>query len=57
VIRIATGKDRKVKKVILLGTNQKLNWRQQGGDISVSIPPSLQSNNGLRYAAAFKISY
>jgi alpha-L-fucosidase len=57
LIRIATGNDRKVKKVTLLGVTQKLKWKQQGGDISVSIPQSLQSNNALQYAVAFKITY
>lgn len=57
VVKIPTGTDKKVKKVSLLGVNQKLKWKQQGGDISVSVPQSLQSNNGLQYAAVFKLSY
>ncbi|MGZ3777398.1 MAG: alpha-L-fucosidase C-terminal domain-containing protein [Mucilaginibacter sp.] len=57
VIRIATGNDKKVKKVTLLGVTQKLKWKQQGGDIEVMIPGALQNHNGLQYAAAFKIAY
>jgi len=57
VVRIATGNDKKAKKVTLLGVNQKLKWKQQGGDIDITIPAALQSGNGLQYAAAFKISY
>jgi len=57
VIKITTGNDKKVKSVTLLGVKQKLKWKQEGGDISVTIPQSLQSNSGLQYAAAFKISY
>jgi len=57
VVKIPTGNDRKVKKIALLGIGQKLKWKQEGGDILVTIPKSMQSNNGLQYAAAFKLTY
>ncbi|MFB9841218.1 alpha-L-fucosidase [Mucilaginibacter ginsenosidivorans] len=57
VVKIPTGNDRKVKKIALLGIRQKLRWKQEGGDILVTIPKSMQSNNGLQYAAAFKLTY
>jgi len=56
-LTIPTANTAKVKSVTLLGAKQKLKWKQQGGDILVSVPQSLQSNNGLQYAATFKISY
>jgi alpha-L-fucosidase len=56
VIRIPVGNEKKVKRVMLLGANQKLKWKQQEGNILVSIPRELQ-NSSLQYAAAFKISY
>lgn len=57
VVKIPTGNDKKIKKITLLGINQKLKWKQEGGDILVTIPKSIQSNNGLQYAAAFKLTY
>jgi len=54
---ITTANIAKVRSVTLLGIKQKLKWKQDGGNISVSVPESLQGNNGLQYAAAFKISY
>lgn len=56
-INIAIGNSKKVKHITLLGVKQKLSWKQQGDSILVTIPQSLQSNSGLLYAAAFKISY
>jgi len=57
VIDIQTGNGRKVKKITLLGVGKKLKWNQQEDHISVTVPQSLQSGNGLQYAAVFKISY
>ncbi|MBS1531745.1 MAG: alpha-L-fucosidase [Bacteroidetes bacterium] len=56
-VTIPIGNTSKVRSVTLLGVKQKLKWTQNGGDVSVTIPASLQSNNGLRYAATFKINY
>jgi alpha-L-fucosidase len=56
-LTIPTGNTAKVRSVTLLGVKQKLRWKQDGGNIVVSIPESLQSNSGLQYAATFKISY
>jgi alpha-L-fucosidase len=57
VIAIKTANTKKVKKVTLLGVGQKLKWSQKDGNISVTIPQSLQNGNGLQYAAVFKINY
>jgi alpha-L-fucosidase len=56
-LTIPTANIAKAKSVTLLGVKQKLKWKQDGGNILVSVPGSLQGNNGLQYAAAFKISY
>ena len=56
-VNINTGNAKKVKKVTLLGSNQKLKWSQQQGTISVTIPGPLQNASGLLYAATFKITY
>jgi alpha-L-fucosidase len=47
----------KVKKISLLGINKNLKWRNTGDSLTVDIPVSLRSNNGLAYAAVFKIQY
>jgi alpha-L-fucosidase len=47
----------KPKKVTLLGSKQHLKWKQQGDDIVISIPVSLQQNSGLNEAACFKMEY
>ena len=47
----------KVKKISLLGSNTKLKWRSTTDNVMVTIPASLQSNNGLTQAAGFKIQY
>jgi alpha-L-fucosidase len=57
VITIQTGNARKIKKITLLGVNQKLKWNQHENAVSITIPQSLQSGNGLQYAAVFKINY
>jgi alpha-L-fucosidase len=56
MLTIKTGNAKKVKQVDLLGSRQKLKWKQAGDVITVTIPPTLQSNNGLLYAATFKIN-
>jgi alpha-L-fucosidase len=57
VVTIKKGDARKVKEIILLGTDQKLKWSQQQDVVSVTIPKSLQNGSGLLYAAVFKMSY
>ena len=57
MVDIQAANSRRIKKVILLGVSKKLKWSQKDGNISVIIPQSLQSGNGLQYAAVFKISY
>lgn len=47
----------KVKRVSLLGTNQKLKFTINEGVLNVTIPASLQTQNGLKQAAVFKIQY
>jgi alpha-L-fucosidase len=54
-LTINTGNSDKVKSVALLGVKQKLKWKQEGGSINITIPESLQNNNGLQYAATIKI--
>jgi alpha-L-fucosidase len=48
---------KKVKKISLLGVNQKLKWTEKGDAINVTIPAGLQTKNGLNNAATFKIQY
>jgi len=57
VLSINTGNLRKAKRVTLLGSSQKLKWKQQGGAIEIAIPQSIQNGNGLLYAATFKVNY
>jgi len=57
VLTINTGNSTKIKQFTLLGVNQKLKWKQDGGVISITIPESLQKDSGLLYAAEFKINY
>jgi alpha-L-fucosidase len=57
VITLKTGSTKKVQRVTLLGSTQKLKWKQDGGVINVTIPPSLQNGAGLQYAATFKVVY
>ncbi len=57
VITLKTGNTKKVQRVTLLGSTQKLKWKQDGGAINVTIPASLQNGGGLQYAAAFKVVY
>ncbi|HVW15627.1 MAG TPA: alpha-L-fucosidase [Mucilaginibacter sp.] len=56
-ITIQTANPEKVKSVTLLGVKHKLKWAQTDGNITVAIPQTLQNQNGLQYAAAFKIGY
>jgi alpha-L-fucosidase len=56
-LAINTNNDKIARHVELLGTNQKLKWKQSGDVIEVSIPASMQNGGGLLYAAVFKISY
>lgn len=46
-----------LKKVTLLGSGQKIKWKEQAGFVTVSIPAALQSNNKLKQAATFKLEY
>ena len=48
---------KKVKKISLLGVNQKLKWTENGDTISIALPFGLQTKSGLNHAAAFKIQY
>jgi len=56
-LAINTGNTNKVKAIILLGSKQRLKWKQEGGSITVAIPQALQNNSGLLYAGVFKIEY
>ncbi|MDN3583159.1 alpha-L-fucosidase [Mucilaginibacter flavus] len=47
----------RVKKITLLGTNQKIKYTVAQGAININIPASLQTQNGLKHAAVFKIQY
>jgi alpha-L-fucosidase len=47
----------KIKKVSLLGVDKKLKWAADGESIRVFVPVSVQTNNLLANAAAFKIEY
>ncbi|GAA3995209.1 alpha-L-fucosidase [Mucilaginibacter dorajii] len=47
----------KVKKITLLGINQKIKYTVVQGVININIPASLQTQNGLNQAAVFKIQY
>jgi len=57
ILTIKVGNAKKIKHVALLGSNQKLKWKQDGEVVEVTIPKSLQSGTGLLYAAAFRIAY
>jgi alpha-L-fucosidase len=43
--------------VSLLGVDKKLKWAADGESIRVFVPVSVQTNNLLANAAAFKIEY
>ena len=47
----------KVSSVTLLGSGKKLKWTANKGTISITIPPALQTKNGLTQAAVFKVQY
>lgn len=47
----------KPKKVTLLGSNQRLKWKQQNDEVVISVPQGLQNNSGLNAAACFKMEY
>ncbi len=47
----------KVKKISLLGINQKIKYTVGDGVINIKVPASLQNQNGLNQAAVFKIQY
>ncbi len=47
---------KKVKNVVLLGSNQKLKWKTNADGIAVTIPAAAQ-NTALKEAACFKIEY
>ncbi|MDO3643884.1 alpha-L-fucosidase [Mucilaginibacter sp. L3T2-6] len=57
VISLKTANSQKVKQVRLLGSTQKLRWKQDGGTVAVTLPASLQNGSGLQYAATFKLTY
>lgn len=46
-----------IKKVTLLGSTQKIKWKQAADGIELSIPGSLQKNSTLKQAAGFKVEY
>jgi alpha-L-fucosidase len=46
-----------IKKVSLLGSAQKITWKQTADGINLTIPESLQKNSGLKQAAGFKVEY
>jgi alpha-L-fucosidase len=46
-----------IKKVSLLGSTQKIVWKQTTDGIDLSILKSLQNSSGLKQAAGFKIEY
>jgi alpha-L-fucosidase len=48
---------KKVKSVSLLGSSKKVKWSADNGNISISVPAALQTNNGLTQAAVYKIQY
>jgi hypothetical protein len=39
----------------MLGTDQPLDWRQDGATLSVTIPPSIADHKPCQQAYAFKI--
>jgi len=47
----------KVKSVVLLGTGKKVKWTASNGNINITVPAALQTNNGLTQAAVFKVQY
>ncbi|MBE7175012.1 MAG: alpha-L-fucosidase [Mucilaginibacter polytrichastri] len=48
---------KKVKKITLLGSSQKIKWNYKNNTATVSIPAALQKGSGLKYVAAFKVEY
>ncbi|MDR6943548.1 alpha-L-fucosidase [Mucilaginibacter pocheonensis] len=47
----------KPKKVTLLGSSQRLKWKQQNDEIVINIPAGLQQSSNLKEAACFKLEY
>lgn len=47
----------KVKSIVLLGSGKKIKWTADKGTINITVPNSLQTNNGLTQAAVFKVQY
>jgi len=56
VLTINMGNSKKIKQVSLLGSDKKLKWKQNGDTIEIAVPQGIQGNNGLLYAATFKIN-
>jgi alpha-L-fucosidase len=48
---------KKLKRVSVLGSSQKIQWQQQAGTVKVTVPASLQAASGLKQAATFKLAY
>lgn len=47
----------RLKKVSLLGGDQKLKWTYQNGQLTIQIPDSLQKDNTLKYSDTFALEY
>jgi len=45
----------KKTKIVLLGSKEKLKWKQEGKDIIITIPSSIQNKASGKYAGVFKI--
>jgi len=54
-IKISQIASTKKTKIILLGEKEKLKWKQEGNDIIITIPSSLQNKPVGKYADVFKI--
>ncbi|MBS1915632.1 MAG: alpha-L-fucosidase [Bacteroidetes bacterium] len=55
-IKISQLTANKKTKITLLGSKEKLKWKQDGADIIVTIPSSLQTKFSGKYADVFKVS-
>jgi len=54
-IKISQVNATKKTKIVLLGSKEKLKWKQEGKDITITIPSSMQNKVIGRYADVFKI--
>src|SRR5579871_315459 len=55
-VKISQVTSTKKTKISLLGSKEKLKWKQDGADIIITVPSSLQTKASGKYADVFKVS-